>query len=67
MGSPALASRRWIFEQYDRQVGADTPLLPLFSGVLAEDLLTLALHEKTVSIDTTAAGGNASLMTLTER
>ena len=24
MGSPALASRRWIFEQYDRQVGADT-------------------------------------------
>ena len=24
MGSPALASRRWIWEQYDRQVGADT-------------------------------------------
>ena len=24
MASPALASRRWIWEQYDRQVGADT-------------------------------------------
>ena len=24
MGAPALASRRWIWEQYDRQVGADT-------------------------------------------
>ena len=24
MGSPDLASRRWIFEQYDSQVGADT-------------------------------------------
>ncbi|MDE2562262.1 MAG: phosphoribosylformylglycinamidine synthase subunit PurL, partial [Sphingomonadales bacterium] len=24
MGSPALASRRWIWEQYDSQVGADT-------------------------------------------
>ncbi|MBD59303.1 MAG: phosphoribosylformylglycinamidine synthase II [Citromicrobium sp.] len=24
MASPALASRRWIYEQYDRQVGADT-------------------------------------------
>ncbi|MEO1968023.1 MAG: phosphoribosylformylglycinamidine synthase subunit PurL [Sphingomonadaceae bacterium] len=24
MGSPAFASRRWIWEQYDRQVGADT-------------------------------------------
>ncbi|WP_394268902.1 phosphoribosylformylglycinamidine synthase subunit PurL [Qipengyuania sp.] len=24
MGSPALASKRWIYEQYDSQVGADT-------------------------------------------
>jgi phosphoribosylformylglycinamidine synthase len=24
IGSPDLASRRWIYEQYDRQVGADT-------------------------------------------
>lgn len=46
--------------------GHPGPLLPLFCGLLAEDLLTLSLHEKAVSTDTTAAGGNASLMTLTE-
>ncbi|HKR24648.1 MAG TPA: phosphoribosylformylglycinamidine synthase subunit PurL, partial [Allosphingosinicella sp.] len=28
MASPDLASRRWIFEQYDQKVGADTVLAP---------------------------------------
>ncbi len=28
MGSPSLASRRWIWEQYDSQVGADTVQRP---------------------------------------
>jgi phosphoribosylformylglycinamidine synthase len=28
MGSPALASRRWIWEQYDQQVGGDTVQKP---------------------------------------
>jgi phosphoribosylformylglycinamidine synthase len=28
MGSPALASRRWIWEQYDQQVGGDTVQRP---------------------------------------
>ncbi len=28
MGSPALASRRWIYEQYDQSVGADTVQRP---------------------------------------
>jgi phosphoribosylformylglycinamidine synthase len=28
MGSPALASRRWIYEQYDQQVGGDTVQRP---------------------------------------
>ncbi|MEO5973327.1 MAG: phosphoribosylformylglycinamidine synthase subunit PurL [Sphingomicrobium sp.] len=28
MGSPALASRRWVWEQYDQQVGADTVQRP---------------------------------------
>src|SRR5918995_1420294 len=28
MGSPALASRRWIWEQYDQSVGADTVQRP---------------------------------------
>jgi len=34
MGSPALASRRWIYEQYDRQVGADTLQTGGDSGVV---------------------------------
>jgi phosphoribosylformylglycinamidine synthase len=33
MGSPALASRRWVWEQYDQQVGADTVQRP--GGVAA--------------------------------
>jgi phosphoribosylformylglycinamidine synthase len=28
MGSPALASRRWVWEQYDQQVGGDTVQRP---------------------------------------
>jgi phosphoribosylformylglycinamidine synthase len=28
MGSPNLASRRWVYEQYDQQVGADTVQRP---------------------------------------
>jgi phosphoribosylformylglycinamidine synthase len=28
MGSPNLASRRWVYEQYDQSVGADTVLRP---------------------------------------
>ena len=39
-------------------------LLPLISCVAPETLLRQTLWEKSVSIDTTAAGGNASLMTM---
>ncbi|HBX74520.1 MAG TPA: trifunctional transcriptional regulator/proline dehydrogenase/L-glutamate gamma-semialdehyde dehydrogenase, partial [Halieaceae bacterium] len=40
------------------------PVLPLISCVAPETLLKQTLWEKSVSIDTTAAGGNASLMTM---
>jgi RHH-type proline utilization regulon transcriptional repressor/proline dehydrogenase/delta 1-pyrroline-5-carboxylate dehydrogenase len=40
------------------------PLLPLISCVSPRTLLLQTLLEKSVSTDTTAAGGNASLMTM---
>ncbi len=39
-------------------------IIPLISSVSPQMLLRQTLLEKTVSIDTTAAGGNASLMTM---
>ena len=42
----------------------DGPILPLVSCVSPAALLRQTLLEKTVSEDTTAAGGNASLMTM---
>ena len=40
------------------------PIIPLISSVSPQSLLRQTMLEKTVSIDTTAAGGNASLMTM---
>jgi RHH-type proline utilization regulon transcriptional repressor/proline dehydrogenase/delta 1-pyrroline-5-carboxylate dehydrogenase len=40
------------------------PIMALISCVAPETLLRQTLWEKSVSIDTTAAGGNASLMTM---
>ncbi len=42
----------------------DGAILPLISAVTPAALLHQSLLEKTISVDTTAAGGNASLMTL---
>ncbi|MEQ8802020.1 MAG: hypothetical protein RLP45_08280, partial [Haliea sp.] len=42
----------------------DGPILPLISCVTPSTLLQQTMLEKSVSIDTTAAGGNASLMTM---
>ncbi len=42
----------------------DGPIVPLISCVAPATLLQQTLVEKSVSIDTTAAGGNASLMTM---
>ena len=39
-------------------------IIPLISSVSPRALLRQTLVEKTISIDTTAAGGNASLMTM---
>ena len=41
-------------------------IVPLLTEPGGADLLERLVVEKTVSIDTTAAGGNASLMTLDE-
>ncbi|MFT5481662.1 MAG: RHH-type proline utilization regulon transcriptional repressor/proline dehydrogenase [Halieaceae bacterium] len=41
-------------------------IVPLLTELAGADLLERLVVEKTVSIDTTAAGGNASLMTLAE-
>jgi RHH-type proline utilization regulon transcriptional repressor/proline dehydrogenase/delta 1-pyrroline-5-carboxylate dehydrogenase len=40
------------------------PILPLISSVSPPMLLRQTLLEKTISVDTTAAGGNASLMSM---
>ena len=42
----------------------DGAIIPLISSVSPRALLRQTLVEKTISIDTTAAGGNASLMTM---
>jgi len=42
----------------------DGAIIPLISSVSPQVLLRQTMVEKTVSIDTTAAGGNASLMTM---
>ncbi|WMN59126.1 bifunctional proline dehydrogenase/L-glutamate gamma-semialdehyde dehydrogenase PutA [Pseudoalteromonas xiamenensis] len=41
-------------------------ILPVISALHYDNLLTRLVTEKTVSIDTTASGGNTSLMTLVE-
>jgi RHH-type proline utilization regulon transcriptional repressor/proline dehydrogenase/delta 1-pyrroline-5-carboxylate dehydrogenase len=42
------------------------PILPVITAEYYDHLIQRLLTEKTVSIDTTASGGNASLMTLVE-
>lgn len=42
------------------------PILPVISAEYHDTLITRLMTEKTISIDTTASGGNTSLMTLVE-
>ena len=44
----------------------DGPILPVISAEYNDTLITRLMSEKTISIDTTASGGNTSLMTLVE-
>ena len=53
----------FINQQLAARSGA---ILPLISGEFYDTLINRLLTEKTISIDTTASGGNTSLMTLTE-
>jgi len=48
----------------DKLAARSGAILPLISALAHHDLFMRMVTEKTVSIDTTAAGGNASLMTM---
>jgi len=53
----------FVSEQLAARSGA---ILPVISSEYYDTLINRLVTEKTVSIDTTASGGNTSLMTLTE-
>jgi RHH-type proline utilization regulon transcriptional repressor/proline dehydrogenase/delta 1-pyrroline-5-carboxylate dehydrogenase len=53
----------FVSEQLAARCGA---ILPVISSEYYDTLINRLVTEKTVSIDTTASGGNTSLMTLTE-
>ncbi len=44
----------------------DGAILPVITAEYNDNLLKRVITEKTISIDTTASGGNTSLMTLVE-
>ena len=55
--------KHYISEKLAQRQGA---ILPIISSEYMDNLIQRLLTEKTVSIDTTASGGNTSLMTLVE-
>ena len=55
--------KEYISEQLSQRPGA---ILPVISSEYFDNLIQRLVTEKTVSIDTTASGGNTSLMTLVE-
>ncbi|WP_422382024.1 bifunctional proline dehydrogenase/L-glutamate gamma-semialdehyde dehydrogenase PutA [Marinicellulosiphila megalodicopiae] len=55
--------KHYISEQLAKREGA---ILPVISSEYYDNLIQRLLTEKTVSVDTTASGGNTSLMTLEE-
>ena len=63
-GAMVHARSRYLRAAAQALASREGPLLPLISCVAPETLLKQTLWEKSVSIDTTAAGGNASLMTM---
>ena len=56
-------SKHYISEKLALRSGA---ILPVISSEYFDNLIQRLLTEKTISIDTTASGGNTSLMTLVE-
>jgi RHH-type proline utilization regulon transcriptional repressor/proline dehydrogenase/delta 1-pyrroline-5-carboxylate dehydrogenase len=63
-GAMVHARSAYLHDVARRLAERDGPLVPLITCVSPQALLRQTLLEKTVSIDTTAAGGNASLMTM---
>ncbi|NQZ86855.1 MAG: bifunctional proline dehydrogenase/L-glutamate gamma-semialdehyde dehydrogenase PutA [Colwellia sp.] len=55
--------KHYISEELAQRKGA---ILPVISSEYMDNLIQRLLTEKTISIDTTASGGNTSLMTLVE-
>ena len=53
----------WISQQLSLRTGA---ILPVIRSEYSDNLILRLLTEKTISTDTTASGGNTSLMTLVE-
>lgn len=64
--SGAVISRNSTYSQYvnERVSGRKGAILPVIIGDATTAMFNKMLTEKTVTIDTTAAGGNASLMTM---
>ncbi len=58
----ACTLKKWLGEQL---AARDLAILPLITAPTYANLFERLVTEKTVTIDTTAAGGNASLMTMT--
>jgi RHH-type proline utilization regulon transcriptional repressor/proline dehydrogenase/delta 1-pyrroline-5-carboxylate dehydrogenase len=56
-------SKHYISERLAQRKGA---ILPVISSEYFDNLIQRLVTEKTISIDTTASGGNTSLMTLVE-
>ncbi len=56
-------SKHYISDKLAQRPGA---ILPVISSEYFDNLIQRLVTEKTVSIDTTASGGNTSLMTLVE-
>ena len=56
-------SKHYISERLAQRPGA---ILPVISSEYYDTLIKRLITEKTISIDTTASGGNTSLMTLVE-
>jgi RHH-type transcriptional regulator, proline utilization regulon repressor / proline dehydrogenase / delta 1-pyrroline-5-carboxylate dehydrogenase len=59
----ACERKAYISTQFAARTGA---ILPVISAEYYDTLISRLVTEKTISIDTTASGGNTSLMTLTE-
>lgn len=56
-------SKHYVSEQLAQRFGA---ILPVISSEYFDNLIQRLITEKTISIDTTASGGNTSLMTMVE-